>query len=184
MPKFKDLPLYEEILEFSKQQAALNLLESGVDVNFFDKIMTTLNSAVFEGSNFDDLIDELDVFINGAEGSVGGLQRYVSQVTNDSLTTFNATYNQTISQDLGFEFYKYTGTKIAKTRQFCIHYMQDYLHHNEVEDLGMGVDPITHKSLASLNLLAGRKAGTNKSNIFVNRGGWNCRHFFSPYLFV
>lgn len=180
MPDFTEKQLYEDILEFAKQQTTLNLLESGVDTNFFNKILDTLQSSVVSGSNIDDLVDDLEQFITGGKDGVGALQRYVTQVTNDSITQFNATYNQTITQDLGIEWYKYTGTIIEDTRPFCQRFVNDYFHKIEVEELGSGIDPQTGKSLASEDLLDGRIKGTNKSNIFINRGGWNCRHFFSP----
>ena len=182
MPEFNEKSLYLDILEFSKQSTALNLLESGVDANFFNVIMDTLSQGVSNGDNIHDLIDELEIFITGARSgteakTVGALQRYVTQVTNDSITQFNATYNQAITQDLGIEWYKYTGTKIATTREFCIHHMHKYYHKKEVELLGSG------KELNGTNLSAaekkGRIPGTNSSNIFINRGGYNCRHYFS-----
>jgi len=180
MPDFQQKDIYNEILEFAKQGATLNLLESGVDVNFLQPILEMLNSRVFSGGNIDDLIDELQIFVTGGNDGVGGLQRYVTQVSNDSLTQFNATYNQTITEDLGIEFYQYTGTIIAGTRPFCNRFVRDYFHQIEVEQLGSGKDPQTGNSLSSEDLLSGRIKGTNKSNIFTNRGGWNCRHFFSP----
>jgi len=179
MPKFEAKSIYDEILEFSKQGATLNLLESGVDVNFIDQILSQLNSNIANGSNIDDVLDELKVFITGEKEGVGALQRYVTQVSNDSLTQFNATYNQTITQDLGIEFYQYTGTIIAGTRPFCDKFVRDYFHKKEVEELGVGIDPLTGSALTG-NMLNGRIKGTNSSNIFINRGGYNCRHFFSP----
>jgi hypothetical protein len=179
MPDFTNLQLYDEILEFSKQSAALNLLEAGVDTNFTQKILEVLNSSVVSSGDIDDLIAELEQFITGGSEGVGALQRYVSQVSSDSLTQFNATYNQTITQDLGIEFYKYTGTKISDTRAFCVDFMQQYFHKKEVEKLGEAINPLTNKGLTPQQL-KGRINGTNKSSIFINRGGWNCRHFFSP----
>jgi hypothetical protein len=178
MPDFQNKSIYDEILEFAKQQAALGLLDSGVDTNFLNPILETLNSSVVNGSNIDDLVDELNVFITGADEGVGALQRYVTQVSNDSLTQFNATYVQTVTQDLGIEFYKYVGTKISNTRPFCVHHVNQYYHKREVENLGVGIEP-TGKSMPQ-DEFKGRIPGTNKSNIFINRGGYNCRHQFSP----
>ncbi len=180
MPEFKEKAIYDEILNFAKQKTILDLLDSGVDTNFFNLILDTLNANITNGSNIHDLVDELETFITGGKDGVGALQRYVTQVTNDSITQFNANYNQTITQDLGIEFYNYTGTVIAGTRPFCNNFVKDYFHKKEVEELGAGIDPLTGKTLSSENLLEGRIKGTNSSNIFINRGGWNCRHFFSP----
>ncbi len=178
MPEFKKKDIYDEILEFSKQQAAFNLLDSGVDVNFLEQILARLNSNVQIGSNIDDLIADLKEFITGGEEGVGALQRYVTQVSSDSLTQFNATYNQTITQDLGIEWYKYVGTRIENTRPFCVHHANKYYHKKEVELLGAGKE-LDGRPL-SQDELKGRIKGTNSSNIFINRGGWNCRHQFSP----
>lgn len=179
MPKFANKSIYDDILEFSKQQAFLGLLDTGVDVNFFEPVLKQLNSSVFNGGNIDDLLDELKIYITGGTDGVGALQRYVTQVSNDSLSQFNATYNQTITQDLGYEFYVYTGTIIAGTRPFCNAFVNQYFHKKEVEKLGEGINPITNKSLTS-EQFKGRAKGTNKSTIFTYRGGYNCRHFFSP----
>lgn len=179
MPDFDKKKLYDDILEFAKQKTALQLLESGVDANFFDQILETLNSSVVSSGDIDDLFDELKVYITGGKEGVGALQRYVSQVANDSLTQFNATYNLTVTQDLGIEFYKYTGTKISDTRPFCVTFMNQYFHKNEVELLGQGINPYSGKVLTQ-DQLKGRIKGTNKSSIFTYRGGWNCRHYFSP----
>ena len=43
----------------------------------------------------------------------------------------------------------------------------------------MAVNPLTNSRLTQPQL-NGRIAGTNSSNIFTRRGGWNCRHYFSP----
>lgn len=170
--------LAEQILEFSKQQTIINLIESGVDVNFIDFIIERLNSAVANGENLDDLIDELKDLMISTDTKKGLLQRYVSQVASDSITQFNANYTQALVQGTTIEFYFYDGTTIKGTRPFCSKHQQKYYHKEEVELLGMG------KEINGVNLppdqLKGRISGTNKNNIFINRGGWNCRHQFMP----
>jgi len=167
MPKFNpDKALYSQILEFSKQSAIINLLESGVDANFTQVILDRLNSGT--GQEFSELLDELRLLIEG--GTVGGtkrlglLERYVKQVNTDALNQFTATYNTTISQDMGLSFYQYTGGLIKDSREFCVERAGKFFHKNEVD--GWGLIPGWQ----------GRIAGTNPSNIYVNRGGWNCRH--------
>jgi hypothetical protein len=180
MPFFNSSsPFYLSILDLAKQQTALNLLDSGVDANFLQPILSIIQDSISVGGNVNDLIDELNTYITGGDKGVGALKRYVTQVSNDSLTQFNANYNQAITSDLGFEFYKYTGTIIADSRPFCRDFVQKYYHKTEVEQLGMRINPFTSSSLTPPQL-NGRIAGTNKSSIFTNRGGWQCRHYFSP----
>ena len=179
MPNFNNKSFYDEILEFSKQKTILDLLDSGVDANFLQPILARLQSSVDTGANIDDLLDELRVFITGDGESVGALKRYTTQVANDSLTQFNANYTEAITSDLGFEFYEYVGTTIENTRHFCRDFSNKYYHKKEVEQLGMGKNPNTGNNLSSAQK-QGRISGTNKSNIFTRRGGWQCRHFFNP----
>lgn len=180
MPVFNSKnSFYQDILEFSKQKTALDLLDSGVDVNFLSPILTKIQDSITVGGNVNDLVSELEDYITGGDQGVGALKRYVSQVSSDSITQFNANYNQAVTSDLGFEFYKYTGTVIGNTRPFCDHFANKYLHKKEVEKLGQGTDPNTGKKLSKQDL-KGRIKGTNSSSIFTYRGGWNCRHYFSP----
>ena len=170
----------KEILEFSKQKAIFNLLESGVDADFFFPMLNRLNTQVAQGGNIDDVISDLKKFITGTEEIPGALNRYVTQVMDDTLRQFSAAYTEAITDGLGMEFYKYVGTKIKFTRPFCVNYMNEYFHREEVEMLGNGKDPFTGGSLEGMGLTAGRIEGTNEINIFINRGGWNCRHAFAP----
>lgn len=180
MPVFNtNNSFYLDIIEFAKQKTALDLLDSGVDINFLQPILTMIQDSITVGANVNDLIDELNVYINGGETGVGALKRYVTQVSSDSINQFNANYNQAITQDLGFEFYKYLGTEIAGTRPFCSDFKGKYYHKKEVEQLGMKINPFTKNALTSAQL-KGRIKGTNSSSIFTYKGGWNCRHTFSP----
>lgn len=179
MPEFNEnKSVLKELLEFAKQSATVNLLESGVNANFTQPILEILNSAVINGGSVDDLVSELELFIVGDQATLGQLERYTSQISRDSLMQFSATYEEVLSDELGFEFYRYVGTRIRDTRPFCVKFLNDYFHKKEVEQLGRGINPITGKPLSS-ELKHGRIKGTNASNIFTNRGGWNCRHRFT-----
>ena len=189
----KDKSIYFELLEFTKQVTLVELLGSGIDVNFIGVIVERINLAITGGDNIVDLIDELDGLINGTTQittdkrvSKGLLDRYMSQVLSDSISQFAANYNQMLTNDLGFEFYLYAGNEIKSTRPFCSRYKMKYYHRKEIEDLGekSPTDPFTGLKLSTLsskenNLLAGRIPNTTPSNIFTRRGGYNCRHQWS-----
>lgn len=177
--------LFTDIIEFAKQTSIINLLESGVDQVFIRPLLDIVQTGISSSSDFTDLLDELKIFIEGDTERLGTLDRYVKQITNDSISQFNANYHQAITQDLGLEFFQYVGGKISLTRDFCSLYDRGFYHRNEVRLLGETnfFDPKTRKPIADSskvfgNLLEGRIAGTNGSNILTNRGGWNCRHQF------
>ena len=179
MPEFNTTKnVLTELLEFSKQTAALNLLESGIDTNFVQPILEILNSNVITGANVDDVLDELALFIKGTPEIPGRLERYVGQISRDSLMQFSATYDNVLADELDFQFFRYVGTRIRDTRPFCTTFLGEYFHSKEICELGDGINPLTG-NLLSPDLLQGRIKGTTCSNIFTNRGGWNCRHRFT-----
>jgi hypothetical protein len=179
MPDFQNKTFYDEIYEFAIQQTSYELLDMGIDANIVNPIAAQLQSSVDTGANVFDLLDELEIFITGGDEGVGALKNFTTQVANDALTQFNANYVQAIALDLDFEFYKYTGSNITTTRDFCRDFSNKYYHKKEVEMLGIAKNPMTGLNLSGKQL-KGRKKGTNKSNIFRRRGGWQCRHFFTP----
>ena len=81
---------------------------------------------------------------------------------------FNAEYIQTVSEDLGVEYYLYAGTIIEDTRPFCSARTGRFFTTDQV------------KQWASLKGWQGRMAGTNANTIFIYRGGYNCRHQLWP----
>lgn len=166
------------IEDFAIQSSIYNLIEGGVSVNFIEPILMQLNGAVGTGMQLSDLIEELRVTTLGTGETLGSLERYAAQVNKDALSQFNATYNQALTQDLGLQFAQYIGGRKKDTRPFCNKYVGGYYHNKEIEDMGKGIDPLTGDKLND-NLFKGRIKTTNASNMWVNRGGWNCEHFFA-----
>lgn len=153
----------EAIKETAKLQALTDLLDEGVDVNFINKIIEKLQINIANNSQLSDLIDELRLFVIGDAERLGTLKRYIKQVSTDSLSQFSANYQQVLTQNLGLEFYKYSGNTIEDTRPFCRQRVNKIFHKKEIE------------KWAGLTW-QGKIKGTNSSNIFIYRGGWNCRH--------
>ena len=112
--------------------------------------------------------NDLRLHILGDNKRLGGLERYTSQITRDALNQFSRNYNQAISVDLGMQWYYYSGTVIEDTRSYCQQRAGKYFHKNEVEQVPAE--------------WSGRISGTNSSNIFINAGGFNCRHLWMPVL--
>jgi len=103
MPEFNpNDPLFREIINFSKQSAVNNLLESGVEANFMQEMLDILKVGISTGAEYNDLLDELQVYTQGDGTSPGALERYIGQVASDAITQFTATYTHTVTQELGF----------------------------------------------------------------------------------
>lgn len=177
--------LYKEVVRNSVNSLNASLKASGIDQNVIEPVVQIVNDSVTQGSTFSDMVDELRLVIKGDEEVLGQLNRYASQITRDALNQFDATYNQTIAQDLDLEWYFYSGGKRKTSRAFCKKYAGKYFHKKEVEDFGNKKD-IDGSALCGgptkTNLCSGRIKKTNSSNIFKYRGGYQCAHIYKPTL--
>lgn len=103
----------------------------------------------------------------GLDGKEARLKAYAGTIVDTTFSVFDRTYTQILSKDLGVEFYRYSGTIIKTTRQFCKDRAGKYFTTEEV------------KAWGNQNW-AGRIEGTNENTIFAYCGGWNCRHSILP----
>jgi len=160
--------LYKAILETNIATTKEALLGAGIRNNFGTAIQEVLKDNISGIGTRSELNKTLRKFIEGTETEAPFLNRYIKQTTNDAVMTFNAEYIQTISDDLGVEYYLYAGTLIADSRPFCEARSGRFFTTEEVQ------------KWASLKGWQGRMAGTNSSTIFIYRGGYNCRHQLWP----
>ena len=177
--------LFKEVIKNSINVTRTSLLDSGIAENVINPIVNIVDNSITNGSAFADMVDELRLVIKGDEERLGQLMRYSKQITTDALNQFNASYNETIAKDLGLEWYFYSGGKRKTSRAFCKKYAGRYFHKKEVEDFGRRKD-IDGSNLCGgstkTNLCTGRIPGTNSSNVFRLRSGYNCRHIYKPTL--
>lgn len=160
--------LYKAILEANIATTKDALLGAGIRENFGTAIQEVLKDNIAGVGTRTELNKTLRKFIEGTPEEAPFLNRYIKQTTNDSVMTFNSEYIQTISDDLGVEYYLYAGTLIADSRAFCTARAGRYFTKEEVQ------------KWASLKGWDGRMKGTNSTTIFTYRGGYNCRHQLWP----
>lgn len=169
---------YKDALKVSVQLTRDSLLESGISERVINPAKKIITDAITGKWTYSDLVDNLRTTIKGDPETLGGLERYTKQIATDSLNQFSANYTQTVSEDLGFEWYFYSGGKRSTSRPFCKQYAGKYFHKKEIEDFGKGKD-IDGGRLTSTQKQGWIK-GTNSSNIFTYRSGWNCGHQYVP----
>jgi hypothetical protein len=160
--------LYEAILETNIATTKDALLGGGISENFGTAIQEVLKDNIAGIGTRSELNKTLRKFIEGTDTEKAFLNRYIKQVTNDSVMTFNAEYIQTIADDLDVEYYLYSGTIIADTREFCQARAGRFFTTEEVKDW------------ADLGKWNGKNTNTNRNTIFIYRGGYNCRHQLWP----
>lgn len=185
---FKPRPLLREIRKQAISDTVKNLTASGIGTTIQEQIADILRTNITTGGSYSALTDQLRESLLNTETD-GALLKYTKQITTDALHQYSAQYTQTVSSDLGFEWFAYQGSDIKTTRPFC-DAMTDfrYFHITEIPALLAAKDlyyikdgvktkvPIYDKT----GLPQGMIPGTNPANFQINRGGYNCGHQIRP----
>lgn len=186
--EFKPSPLLREIKTQAIADTVKSLTASGIGSTIQEEIAGILRTNITTGGSYADLNDQLrESLVNNKTDGI--LLKYTKQITTDAINQYSAQYTQTVSNDLGFEWFAYQGSDIKTTRPFC-DAMTDfrYFHISEIPDLLAANDlyymkdgkktkvPIYEKT----GLPHGMIPGTNPSNFQINRGGYNCGHQIRP----
>ena len=175
---FKPKPLLKAIRNQAITDTVTQLTTQGISANVSDAIIGILRTNITSGGSYNDLAEQLRQSLTNTPESKGILDRYVKTVAKDSINQFNRQYTQIVSNDLGYEWYRYMNSDIETTRCFCDKMTdKDFFHISEVPTIlkGMGCD-IYKKT----GLPYGMIDGTNAENFFVRAGGRNCGHNINP----
>lgn len=143
------------------------VLQDGLQSQVINPLSQILNQNVNSGGRFSGFLDQIRTYILGNDKVEGRAMSYTRTYLRDSLFTYSRTFQQSITNDLGLEFYLYSGGIIDKTRPFCAERNGNYYSHKEIEAMA-GLD------------WQGKKQGTTESSIFLFAGGWNCGHQIIP----
>lgn len=92
------------------------------------------------------------------------MRKYASQIAHDSIMQFDGQFTKYKANEAGITSFKYTGTNITTTRDFCRRHLSQVFTEEEAR-----------------TLWSSRWKGKSGSDPFVNRGGYRCRHSFIPY---
>lgn len=143
------------------------VLKDGLQSQVISPLSQILNQNVNSGGQFSGFLDQVKTYIVGNDQVEGRALSYTRTYLRDTIFTYSRTYQQSITNDLGLEYYLYSGGLIDKSRPFCIERAGKYFSHKEIE------------SWASEDW-AGKKQGTTESSIFLFAGGHNCAHSIIP----
>jgi hypothetical protein len=187
---YKPPALLKAVKQATIEDVVGKLTDAGIGVNIVDKLTDVLRTNITGGGSYADLAEQMRQQIVTTQESAGGLDKYAKQITNDSLNQYNAQYTQVVSNDLGYEWFKYDNTDIETTRPFC-DAMTDikYFHVSEIPAIlrAEGLTYVNKKGervpvpiYSKTGLPNGMIPGTDPSNFFVRRGGYNCGHQIRP----
>jgi hypothetical protein len=143
------------------------VMQDGLQSQVISPLVQILNQNINSGGQFSGFLQQVRDYVVGNSQVDGRALSYSRTYLRDSLFTYSRTYQQSITNDLGLEWYFYSGGVIDKSREFCVNRSGNYYHHAEVE------------SWANESW-QGKKQGTTESSIFLFAGGWNCGHSIIP----
>lgn len=172
---FDAKPLYDSVLRQTQRNAIELLSEDAFTQALITPIKQTLESSITNSVSFADTLTNLRYIIEGDGEIDGRLLSHVKRVAYDSFAVSDRSYTNTIANDLGLEFYRYTGGTVDDTRCFCKERRGKYFHRKEIEGWGEGI------KVGSCGYpWQGMNANTDKATIFLYAGGYNCKHSVLP----
>lgn len=180
---FEVVQKYKTALATS-QSSALSLLSQDTFTQTLIKpIQDSLLASVTNNGSFKDALANLRKTILGNDELDGRLLSHVKRIAYDSFAIANAQYTHTISSNLKFEWYLYTGGIVSDSRCFCIERHGKYYHIEEIRGWGrgeyIGACGRYNKSLSRTGW-QGMNLDTNEITILILRGGYSCKHDILP----
>lgn len=158
------------------------LSNTALDSMLLNDVRTTLFEAVGSNARFSNTYDSLQSLIVGNDQLEGQLLRYSRQIVSDTFATTDRAYTQLISEELGFQWFRWLGGKMKTTRCLCLNLNGRYLSKGELEKIGSFELSIIPElaSCSTGNGWAGAMKNTNSQTIFTVAGGYNCQHSILP----
>lgn len=137
---------------------------------------------MFRPARFADLQEELRTHLLGKDGGQGAFSRYATTYATTALSQFTGQNNKLLTDDLGCEWFMYTGSNKETSREFCIQLTaKKFIHRSEIPTILTGrIDDYQCAIYPKTGLPYGMIEGTTADNFQCNCGGWNCRHQLVP----
>lgn len=115
------------------------------------------------GAEVDTAVSQLQT-IYGRDRLGDNLNRYASQIVQDSLMGFDGQFAKYRADEVGLTSFIYYGSLVRDSRDFCVENAGKIFTEEEIRDIWANET----------------WAGKAQGDPFVVRGGYNCRHSFQP----
>jgi hypothetical protein len=122
----------------NKRNAISALAGDDFKTNFFGRISQTLLDGVESGMQREALIINIKKGLFGTSETEPIMATWVKQVAYDSFAVADRQYTEAVAQEIGVEFYRYTGGLIEDSRCFCEKRNGQFFHRQEIRAWGDG----------------------------------------------
>lgn len=155
------------------QQTSNILVGNGLDANLIQPVKDILLKSATSGMTIAQAELQLRQTILGDSERLGKLDRYVTQVSRDSISQFDGMMQERIAKDYDLDGISYEGSIIKDSREQCKRWAA--MGEIAIKDLPAEIDWAYANG-------SGMIPGTTKDNFCINRGGFSCRHFATAIL--
>lgn len=176
---FEPTEAQRRLVQISKQNAINSFFGSGLRQVVSQPFLEQLTANVAARAPLRDAVKALSQTIIGTKEIDGKLLKNVRTVASTAQAIADSSYSAAINEQLGIQWFQYLGGEIPTTRPFCEHRQGEIFHRKEIEAWGRGENSAGINDIKN-GTWAGRIDNTDERTIFVNRGGWECRHSLVP----
>ena len=163
--------VFKKWKNIKREEVITALLTSGIDANFSTPIRQLLNNRIGLGASLLDTITALQDTIEGDPQRLGSFEKYVTQISRDTLRNYTGSVNANIATLYDLNAYRYVGSIVKDSREQCIRWTSmDYILMTDLQD---EID-------WAYNNGTGMIPNTTPENFAQNCGGYNCRHVAIP----
>jgi hypothetical protein len=174
------IPQISSAIVKERQAATIASLLDSTNQYLSNPTREAIASSIQSGGSRQDLIDTLRLLVQGDKDIDGRLLRSTRLIVSDAFALNDAAVSESIADNLGLEWYFYTGGTMDTTRCFCRERNAKFYHKTEVEKWGALDKKALGKCYSSKYGWQGRMPNTDKKTIFLTRGGYNCQHSLLP----
>lgn len=177
---FKTTILLKELKKNAVDSAIEKLTGDEIHGKIATEISDILRRGVNTSKSYSKILQEINKYINGEDGSGGVLKKKYKAFVNDAINVFAAEYTKAVSSDLGLRWFLYVGSLKITSRDLCKALIaakgscMPYIHESQLNDVSGGF--ICGEVVSTQGLYP----NTNGANFQQLRGGYNCGHQLFP----
>lgn len=159
--------LLNNIQKSAIQQTQNILLGNGLNANVIQPVKDILLESAASGMTISQAEAQLRNVITGDPERLGKLNKYVSQISRDSIEQYNGLLQSRIAKEYELTCISYEGSLIKDSRPQCVRWAN--MGELKVEDLKDEIQWAYDNG-------SGMIPNTTPDNFIIYRGGYNCRH--------
>lgn len=167
--KINVAPVLTNLQRGAQQQTVNNLLGGGLNTNFIQPIKDVIFQHVVSGASVADTELALRKVIKGDSERLGKLERYVTQMSRDSISQYDGMIQSRILNEFELDCLSFEGSIIKDSRAACVRAVEQFHGLLKVSELQEHIDWAYKNS-------SGMIPNTTPDNFPINRFGYSCRH--------